>query len=238
MKNVFVYLFSTVVFLVTSSISQAALVSDNFESGNLDNWLIEGRQLGTHTANVITCDTGSLCGHLYQSGSFTEININQYLGYDPNETFSFDMKVDVSSTTPPAPNFYGISGVGFSFLDQNDDVLGSVWYLASTTNYPTTNWVSPTTSVNIISENTWHHFDLDIAILLSQINIDESLIATTQMKFNVYSSTWPSPTVTAELWVDNVNSSPVPVPAALWLLGSGLISLIGMARRTTHNHSL
>lgn len=223
-----------VVLLVIAEASQSALVSDDFENGNLNNWIVGGRQLGTHTANVIACDTGSLCGHLYQSGSFTEINLNQYLSFDSSEKFYFDLKVNVSSTPPPASNFYGISGVGFSFLDQNDAALGSVWYLASTTNYPITNWVSPTTNVNVISENIWHHFELDASSLLSQITIDQSQIAKTQMQFNVYSSTWPSPTVTAELWVDNVSNSLVPIPGAVWLFCSGLIGLIGIGRRTAH----
>ncbi|MCK4708494.1 MAG: VPLPA-CTERM sorting domain-containing protein [Gammaproteobacteria bacterium] len=29
----------------------------------------------------------------------------------------------------------------------------------------------------------------------------------------------------------NVNASPVPVPAAIWLFGSGLIGLISIARK-------
>lgn len=207
------------------------MVIDDFESGNLDKWTIQGRQLGTHTANVVTCDTGSLCGHLYQSGSFTEINLNQYLSFDPAEIFNFDMKVNVSSTRPPASNFYGISGAGIHFLDQNDTIIGSVWYLASTTNYPTTNWNSSTRNVNLISENTWHHFELDTLSLLSQITINQSQIVKTQMQFNVYSSTWPNPTVTAELWVDNFGISPVPVPAAVWLFGTALIGLVGFSKR-------
>ena len=34
-----------------------------------------------------------------------------------------------------------------------------------------------------------------------------------------------------EGWKFNLTTSPVPVPAAVWLLGSGLLGLIGMARR-------
>jgi hypothetical protein len=33
------------------------------------------------------------------------------------------------------------------------------------------------------------------------------------------------------LTVTSVNSSVVPIPAAVWLFGSGLIGLIGLARR-------
>ena len=34
-----------------------------------------------------------------------------------------------------------------------------------------------------------------------------------------------------EVWFDNVSVSAVPVPAAVWLFGSGLIGLAGFARR-------
>jgi hypothetical protein len=35
----------------------------------------------------------------------------------------------------------------------------------------------------------------------------------------------------ATIMLDNLNFNPVPVPAAVWLFGSGLIGLIGIARR-------
>lgn len=34
--------------------------------------------------------------------------------------------------------------------------------------------------------------------------------------------------------LDNVSVSAVPVPAALWLFGSGLIGLIGMKRKSSN----
>lgn len=232
--------YTTILSLVFFSLAlvgngQAAIVSDDFESGNLDNWMIGGRQLGTHIANVITCDTGSLCGHLYQSGSFTEIYIAQSADFDPNQNINFDLKVNVATTPPPASNYFGVSGVNIRFYDQNEALLGHVWYLAATTNYPSAVWTTSSSAVNVIAENTWHHFDFNIQDMLSQITVDQSQIFTTQLMFETYSSTWPSPTVTAELWVDNVNTSVVPAPASVWLFGSGLIGLIGVARRRARN---
>jgi len=39
------------------------------------------------------------------------------------------------------------------------------------------------------------------------------------------------PGLNQTLVIDNLNFSPVPIPAAAWLFGSGLIGLIGVARR-------
>jgi hypothetical protein len=180
---------------------------DAFETGNLDNWTIAGRQLGIHTADVVLSDTGSLCGHLYQNGAFTEITLSQDFVFNHEDTFVFDLKIGVNSTTPPASNYYGVSGAAFNFLNDQDETLGSVWYLAATTDYPSTNWTSPSTQVNLILENNWHHFELDTADLLAQIDIDFSEVKKTQLLFETYSSTWPNPTIAAELWVDNVSSS-------------------------------
>jgi hypothetical protein len=217
--------------VVSFNTSAATIFTDDFESGNLDNWTIGGRQSGIHTANVVVADTGSLAGHLYQNGSFTEITMSRDFTYDPIDTFSLDLKVDVSSQPPPSSNYYGISGVAFHFLDSSDTILGSVWYLASTTDYPLNNWVNPARNVNMLSENVWHQLVFDIPGLLSQISINESDISKTQMMFETYSSTWPYPRVSAELWVDNVSVPAVPLPGAIWLFGFGLIGLIGIARR-------
>lgn len=221
--------------MVCSGFSHAALI-DDFESGNLDGWTIGGRQLGTHTANVVSCGTGTSCGHLYQSNSFTEINMYQDFSFNLDDTYNFDLYVDVNSTQPPAYNYYGMSGVSFGFLDAANNSLGSVWYLASTTNYPSINWVNSTRSVNVISENVWHKFELDASSLLSQISIDETQVASTRMLFQTYSSTWPSPRVSAELYVDNINTSSVPVPGSILLMFSGLLGMCAFRSRIPKSH--
>lgn len=104
-----------------------------------------------------------------------------------------------------------------------------MWYVAATTNYPFTNWGSSTTGVNQIPENVMQHYAIDVSDMLSQIAIDETQIAEIRMMMKTYSSTYPYPYVSAELWIDNVST--VPIPGAVWLLGSGLIGLVGFRKK-------
>lgn len=97
MKKILLFL-STVLLITLSQTSiEAATFTDDFESGNLDNWTIGGRQAeGSQIANVISYN-GSLSGHLYKY-SFTEITIFkdfQYNALTDNDLFSFDLSVDV-----------------------------------------------------------------------------------------------------------------------------------------------
>ena len=75
--------------LTASANGSVVIFSDDFESGNLDQWTIGGRQQGINVAEVVSRE-GSLMGHLYHKG-FTEIRLEKTFDYDPNLTFYFDM---------------------------------------------------------------------------------------------------------------------------------------------------
>jgi|GEM_PF-4274427 len=198
----------------------STVFSDNFESGNLNNWTVGGRQEGTNVANVVSYN-GSLSAHLYHEG-FTEIALFRHFPYDPNYALQFDMAVNATSESPPGDTYYGRSGVYVHFRDTSNQALGYAYYGAATTNFIFDRAAGdPTTYFVRVSPNEMDHYVLKLSDLLSQINIDTAKIDNIDMEFETYSSTWPYPTVTAELWTDNVKYRTVPEPSSFALLALG-----------------
>jgi hypothetical protein len=58
-------------------------------------------------------------------------------------------------------------------------------------------------------------------------SLAEVLADVSELAFILEVTTWTG----LEAGLDNVRLNPIPVPAALWLFGSGLLGLIGIARR-------
>jgi hypothetical protein len=115
------------------------------------------------------------------------------------------MEVRASSTSGFPSNYYGCSGAYFQFYNSEDDLLGTVAYIAATTQYPfDIVGDDPTSAAIQVGQNVSSHYSLTMEELLSQIDIDETDIATVNLIFQTYSSTRPNPYVEAELWVDNV----------------------------------
>ena len=73
-----------------------------------------------------------------------------------------------------------------------------------------------------ISNTDWATFS--ISLDLSAPLLEGQLL---QFGFNTIGTEYQD----SGVYYDNINFRPVPVPAALWLFGSGLIGLIGIARR-------
>lgn len=71
----------------------------------------------------------------------------------------------------------------------------------------------------IIDEWTW----VDLSVLGDVIGLEATLSSS---DVGAYGMNTP-----AYFAMDNLNASPVPVPAAAWLLGSGLLGLVGIRRR-------
>jgi hypothetical protein len=115
------------------------------------------------------------------------------------------MEVRVSSTGGAPSNYYGKSGIYFSFINSDAVSIGSVQYIAATTQYPFEAYSDdPTIAAVQVDENINTHYRLTIDEILSHIDIDEAEINNVQIMLQTYSSTYPNPYVEAELWIDNI----------------------------------
>ena len=84
---------------VITACSQAAIFSDNFESGTFDQWTIGGRQVGRESIGEIVNRNSSQTAHFYQDG-FSEIHISKTFSYQNELKFSFDMEALAYSEAP------------------------------------------------------------------------------------------------------------------------------------------
>ena len=215
--------------LVVTTSANAALVpfSDDLSSGGLGNWTLEGRLSGGYTTDVVN-RYGSEMGHIIKNG-FTEAALTNNFEYSTNLTFEFDMEASSNSNYGTTSNLYGLGGVQFVFYDSTNSLLGGVAYGSFSSSYIATvhggqnNWNS-----NYIASNVLNHYSLSIDNLLSQVVISPESINHIDMSFISYAS---ANGAGGEVWFDNVSVSAVPVPAGVWLFGSGLIGLAGFARR-------
>jgi len=174
---------------------------DDFESGNLNNWVIGGRQQGVNTAEVILRN-GSNKAHLRHE-DFTEITLEKTFIYDPNMSFSFEMETTVTSDASNTSNFYAIAGVQFNFKDVSGTPIGSVGYFKSTSTYPFLYCnPNPDCNRNEITELGAVNYNFTVDELLSQIVVSGT-IDSVDIIFWPYASGWPY-NMAGDVWVDDV----------------------------------
>ena len=78
------------------------------------------------------------------------------------------------------------------------------------------------------TSGSWDWVDYDLIFNLDyEVPIDPFNLALGSNNYGSYS-------FTVENYFETSNPSPVPVPAAVWLFGAGLLGLVGVARRKTY----
>jgi len=174
-------------------------------------------------------------GYVYKNG-FTEVNTGNSFDYSPELNFAFDMEVSSFGGGGGNSAFYGMgSSAEFAFLDQAGDVLGVVRYgNASTTYQASVSATRDDRSFNSLAANVLQHHIISMSELTSQLLIPFDQVDQIALQFSAYASGY-SAGMGGEVWFDNVAVSAVPVPPAMWLFGSGLIGMVGMARRKSSN---
>ncbi len=206
----------------------AAVFFDDFEDGDNSGWLetATGNLLGStgvesHNASLMAVvrDTGS--------GSYS---LSHDFSYVSDQIVSFEMQA-IANVRPLSGGgmLHASSGVTISFLNVFNSTLGSV----SIVNATDPGSLGPT---SILIDTAQHDYEASMAVFATQAGLG-AMDPISKLSFNFFSSAETFGNVSgvahssSTVWFDNVSVNPVPVPAAVWLFGSGLLGLIGFSRR-------
>lgn len=162
--------------------------------------------------------SGSVVMTLSISGDVGAADLTElYLNFDPNLTLgNLNFAYDGSSTGPAAIN--SPIDVGTNAFQSDGDGKFDIFF-----NFPTS---APNVSAG---DTVIYNITSSDAITANSFNFlsDMGGGEGTYLAASKWQSTGPAP-FNDSAWV---GASPVPVPAAVWLFGSGLIGLVAVARR-------
>jgi hypothetical protein len=199
---------------VITACSQAAIFSDNFESGTFDQWTIGGRQVGRESIAEIVNRNSSQTAHLYQDG-FSEIHITKTFSYQNELKFSFDMEAQAYSEAPESDSaWYAGAGVTFSFLDNLSNELGAVTYGYGTSTWPIEQNELVPNRHSVPVSGALSSYSLDVESILSYITIDLNALTHVRMRFFVHTSS-NDYNMNGHSWVDNVVVASEPTASLL-----------------------
>lgn len=240
MKNVLIGSMTGLLLLGAGGIGNAAVFTDDF-SGDLSNWTAGPSHLDSYGiigGELFLNGKGHLNGG---AGGWGVLQLNRTLGsnfsveWDARITFydyaSFILSVDPWVFNPSSgytPNGY------IGWIDINDPVtpLFDMGKITNTTFQSLAQNISYTPD---IAQNEWFHWKLEKNGTAIKVTINNTVVAdvtdqtfaTSNFKFGFSFSE------DSEGYFDNVSVTynPVPLPGAVWLLGSGLAGIIGATRR-------
>jgi hypothetical protein len=202
------------------SANAATVFYDDFEDGDATGWL--QIQVGGHVGSTgVESHNGSLMAFAKDSGASTW-GLSHDFSYVSDQNMSFVMQ----ATAIPNGTYQAVGGVKITFLDLFNGTLGSFTIANATDSALTDILVDSAQHSYIASMGTFAtQAGLNPAASISKIN----LTFFAQGQNDIYGFSQSS----ANVWFDNVTISngAVPLPATVWLFGSGLLGLIGIARR-------
>jgi succinate dehydrogenase/fumarate reductase cytochrome b subunit len=217
-------LLAMIMVLACTNVSAATKFYDDFEDGDHNGWLVTSNGSGS---TGVEEHNGSLMAFVYHTGNGFHM-LSRDFSYVGSDSLAFDMHAVAYMNYKS----HAMAGVKLSFLNDFNVVLGTTTIAYSTN----ASWLGVN---DLLVDNAQHHYGAsfsDFAALaglgatdpISKLSI--SFFAQAQTSY-YYGSVKNS---SAKVWFDNVtisNSSPVPVPAAVWLFGSGLLGFFGISKR-------
>ena len=203
--------------IIIGGANAATVFLDDFEDGDTLGWNTTAS--GSGSTGVELFNDSQMAAVKHTGNGLHSLSFD--FDYIPTDTLSFDMH----AVAYPNSASHARSGVTVSFLTSFNAELAS----ASLMNTTNSDWLG--TNDTLIN-NVQHHYNglmSDYATLAGLDGTDSiSKIGLTYFAVAQTTGSWGHLHSNATVWFDNVtvsDSNPVPLPGAIWLLGSGLISL-------------
>ena len=215
------------VMIIETTAHAATIFLDDFEDGDASGWATSSAGSGS---TGVVFNNESMRAFASQVGTGSTA-LSRDFDYGSDLLLSFDMQVIANTGISPVGGLLNASGgVTVSFLSQFNVGLGSVTFAHSTSGSVPTDW--------LFIDETINNFSGSMLEFAGLAGLDDSSgISILSLDFFSTAATSPYGDASSNsiVYFDNVSistSTPtIPIPAAIWLFGSGLIGLIGVARR-------
>jgi hypothetical protein len=225
-----VSIFSLLAF--TPLVSAATVFFDDFEDMNLDGWT-QSNSGGTATFDVVQRNSSNRAHvhHISNTSTGDQSSLSRTFNYTATDIVSFEMEALAFLGEYGSRIRHGLAGVEVSFLNTFNVPLGSTGLF----NVTSTSLLGPN-DFSILS--TQQSYSATMAEFAGLAGLDEtdpfskmSLSFLARGYFSSGGGIYPNVRSGGDVWFDNFSVAPVPVPAAGWLLASGLLGLLGIVRR-------
>ncbi len=200
---------------------------DDFEDGDHAGWQITTPS-GTGSTGVNTHNT-SLMAYSTHTGTGSHA-LTYDFGYIGSDNLSFDMQAIANRANFGSQQVHANSGVIISFLDTFNISKGTVSFQNHTAGG------TPLGVYDFLIDSNMHNYSGSFDLFANAAGIDTGIVGIDKLSISFFSaaSRAGSAYSNATVHFDNVSvdtTSPVPLPAAAWLFGSGLLGLIGFSKR-------
>ncbi len=205
---------------------------DDFEDMNLDGWT-QSNSGGSATFDVVERNSSNRAHvrHVSNTSSGDQSSLSMTFEYTATDVVSFEMEALAFLGQYGGRIRHGLAGVEVSFLNNFNIPLGS----AGLFNVTSSSLLGPNDS-SILS--TQQSYSAKMAEFAGLAGLDEtdpiskmSLSFLARGSYSWGGNIYPNVRSGGDVWFDNFSVAPVPVPAAAWLFASGLLGLVGIARR-------
>ncbi|WP_316365947.1 hypothetical protein [Candidatus Thiodiazotropha sp. CDECU1] len=240
-KNIHRLMLLSVIFLwvlMMSSSAHAAIVfTDDFEDMSLDGWA-QSNSGGSATFEVIEKNASNRAhvGHVSNTSTGDESSLSMTFDYAARDTLSFEMEALAFLGQYGSRIRHGLAGVEVSFLNTFNVPLGTAGLFNVTSDL----LLGPNDSSILSTQQSYSATMAEFAGLAGLDSSDPiarlNLSFLAQGSFSFGGNIYPNVRSGGDVWFDNVTIDAVPIPAALWLFGSG-IAVLGMLSRQKKKRS-